>query len=131
MHLTDHTDYSLRVLIYLNKKKQMATLNELSEVLHISKNNLIKVSNELAKAKLIVTTRGRSGGVIINKATGEKSLKDIVIETEKKFNMAECFSTQKNACAFSKNCLLQQSLRDALTSFLDSLAGKTLNDVTP
>lgn len=44
MRLTDHTDYSLRILIYLNQCKRLVTLNELSLKLGISKNNLIKAS---------------------------------------------------------------------------------------
>lgn len=131
MYLTDHTDYSLRVLMYLNEKKTLATLNELSEELQISKNNLIKVSNQLAKAQFITTTRGRAGGLKIHKNMGKKNLKEIIIETEKRFDMAACFTSDKScACSFMKNCKLQKTLNEALNSFLDSLASKTLNDLT-
>lgn len=61
MRLTDHTDYSLRVLMYLNQKKELVTLNELAEALQISRNNLIKVSNRLAKQGFIDTSRGPGG----------------------------------------------------------------------
>lgn len=131
MHLTDHTDYSLRVLIYLNEKKQLITLNELAEKVGVSKNNLIKVSNQLAKLGFIETSRGRAGGLTIKSETGYKSLKDIISRTEPHFYMAECFSGQKCDCLYRNKCSLKRSLADALQSFLDSLAQKTLNDVTP
>lgn len=131
MRLTDHTDYSLRVLMYLNQQKALITLNELSEKLHISKNNLIKVSNQLAKAGFIETTRGRTGGLIIRKETSNKSLKEIILETEETFNMADCFAIKRCDCTFLPKCHLQESLKEALKAFLNSLAGKTLNDVTP
>ncbi len=38
--------------MYLNQQKRLVTLNELSEKLDISKNNLIKVSNQLANSIL-------------------------------------------------------------------------------
>lgn len=131
MRLTDHTDYSLRVLMYLNQEKRLVTLNELSEKLGISKNNLIKVSNQLAKLNLITTTRGRTGGLLIKKEAGAKTLKDIVTKTEETFNIADCFSGKKCDCLVLSSCFLKKCLSDALDAFLTSLAQKTLNDVTP
>ncbi len=131
MRLTDHTDYSLRVLMYLNEQKRLVTLNELSEKVGVSKNNLIKVSNQLAKLNFIETSRGRFGGLTIKDETGQRSLKEIITKTESSFYIAECFSGQKCDCIFQNRCSLKRSLLDALRAFLDSLAQKTLNDVTP
>lgn len=131
MRLTDHTDYSLRVLMYLNQHKRLVTLNEISEKLGISKNNLIKVSNQLAKLNFIDTTRGRTGGLLIKKETGQQTLKDIVIQTEETFYIAECFSAKKCDCTFLRGCSLKKSLSQALQAFLNSLALQTLDDVTP
>lgn len=131
MRLTAHTDYSLRVLMYLNQERRPVTLNELSEKLRVSRNNLIKVSNQLAKLSFIETTRGRAGGLVIKEETGNKTLRDIVFQTEETFNIAECFSTERCDCTFLKNCSLRKSLSDALEAFLSSLAQKTLSDVTP
>lgn len=131
MRLTDHTDYSLRVLMYLNQKKSLITLNELSDTLGVSKNNLIKVSNQLAKFGLIETTRGRTGGLEIKKDAGKTSLREIVTQTEENFSIADCFSNSQCSCTFLRSCLLKKSLFDALQAFLDSLAQKTLDDVTP
>jgi Rrf2 family nitric oxide-sensitive transcriptional repressor len=131
MRLTDHTDYSLRVLMYLNQKRTLATLNELSERLRISKNNLIKVSNQLAKFGFIETTRGRAGGLVIREETGQKTLKEIISKTEETFFIASCFAGGDCSCIFLRSCHLQKSLREALQAFLNSLNQKTLNDVTP
>lgn len=131
MRLTDHTDYSLRVLMYLNKVNRLTTLNELSENLGISKNNLIKVSNQLGKLKFISTSRGRSGGLLIARGTGKRTLKDIVTRTEETLHIAECFSSRKSGCTFLPSCFLKKSLAEALEAFLTSLGQRTLDDVTP
>jgi Rrf2 family nitric oxide-sensitive transcriptional repressor len=81
MRLTDHTDYSLRVLMYLNEQKRLVTLNELSKKTGVSRNNLIKVSNQLAKLDFIETSRGRSGGLVIKEQTGWRTLKEIITGT--------------------------------------------------
>lgn len=131
MRLTDHTDYSLRVLMYLNEQKRLVTLNELSEKVGVSKNNLIKVSNQLAKFDFIETSRGRTGGLLIKDETGRRSLKEIIMRTEPSFYIAECFSGQRCDCLYRNRCSLKRSLSDALHAFLNSLAQTTLNDVTP
>lgn len=131
MRLTDHTDYSLRVLIYLNEHKRLVTLEELSKKLGISRNNLIKVSNQLAKLQYINTARGRGGGLLIREETGQRTLKEIIMKTEPSFFIAECFSGQRCECVYVNRCSLKRSLYDALRAFLDSLEKKTLNDVTP
>lgn len=130
MRLTDHTDYSLRVLMYLNQNKKLATLTELAEVLSVPRNSLIKVSNQLAKLGYIETSRGRSGGLKIKERTGELSLKKIILQTEETFNLAECFKDKNCSCLFMNMCPLRNKLKDAMNSFLASLDLSTLNDVS-
>lgn len=131
MRLTDHTDYSLRVLMYLNQEKRLITLNELAEKLDISKNNLIKVSNQLAKFGFIETTKGRTGGLLIKDGTSRKTIADIILQTEESFNMAACFAEKRCDCTFLKNCQLEATLKTALNAFISSLAKTTIDDVTP
>jgi Rrf2 family nitric oxide-sensitive transcriptional repressor len=116
--------------MYLNQNRSLVTLNELAEKLAISKNNLIKVSNQLAKLGFIESTRGRAGGIWIHEFAGNLSLKEIVNSTES-FNLAECFSNKKTSCTFFRGCLLQKSLTDAMNAFLHTLSKSTLNDVAP
>lgn len=131
MRLTDHTDYSLRVLMLLNQTGALVTLEELSQKLKISRNNLIKVSNQLTKLGWIKATRGRSGGLLIEESTGEKTLKEIIMATEENFNVARCFSPKGFECTFLNHCPLRGTLRSALDAFLNTLETKTLNEVTP
>ena len=131
MRLTDHTDYSLRVLMYLNQKKNLVTLNELADNLKISKNNLIKVSNQLAKVGFIETIRGRTGGLVIHKNTGKLTLRMIVQETEENLDIADCFANKSTSCTFLGNCRLKRSLSQALEAFLESLDRTTLDSITP
>ncbi|HRO67005.1 MAG TPA: Rrf2 family transcriptional regulator [Pseudobdellovibrionaceae bacterium] len=131
MRLTDHTDYSLRVLMSLNQTKSLATLSELSENLGISRNNLIKVSNQLVKFGYVDAFRGRSGGLKIKPETGRVSLREIVLRTEENLNLAECFSGKDCDCVFLPRCPLKRSLASALKAFLQTLGQTSLDDVTP
>lgn len=117
--------------MYLNQQKRLVTLNELAEKLGVSKNNLMKASNQLAKLDFIESSRGRSGGLVIHPRTGLRTLKEIISKTEESFYLAGCFSEQRCECKYLPKCPLKRSLFDALQAFLNSLADKTLNDVTP
>lgn len=131
MHLTDYTDYSLQVLIYLNKYKNQTTLTELSSALRIPRNHLIKISNELVRLGYLESVRGRSGGVSIKESTGKLSIKEIVQHTENNFHLASCFNRNNcEKCTFVKNCKLKKVLAKALDSFFTELEDHTLDDVT-
>ncbi len=131
MRLTDHTDYSLRVLMYLNQTKRLITLSELSEKIGVSRNNLIKASNQLAKLGFVESIKGRSGGLVIGKDAGKRTLREIVSHTEETMIMADCFQAKNCECAFFPKCPLKRSLALALDAFLVSLGKTTLDDVTP
>src|SRR6201986_4502700 len=64
MRLTDYTDYSLRVLLYLAVRPEgLATIQDISDSYGISKNHLMKVVQRLAELGWVETVRGRNGGL--------------------------------------------------------------------
>ena len=65
MRLTNYSDYSLRVLIFLALKKEgeLSTIKEIAETYQISKNHLMKIIHDLGKLGYIDTIRGRYGGI--------------------------------------------------------------------
>jgi Rrf2 family nitric oxide-sensitive transcriptional repressor len=68
VRLTVHTDYALRVLMYLAlKEDRLATIAEIAKSYGISKNHLMKVVHELGIAGYVETVRGRGGGLRLAK----------------------------------------------------------------
>ena len=64
MRLTDYTDYSLRVLLYLAVRGEgLSTIQDISQAYGISKNHLMKVVQQLAELGWVETVRGRNGGL--------------------------------------------------------------------
>ena len=55
MRLTNYSDYSLRVLIFLALKKEgeLSTIKEIAETYQISKNHLMKIIHDLGKLGLL------------------------------------------------------------------------------
>ena len=64
MQLTRHTDYALRLLIFLaGISERRASIAEVAEAQAISRTHLMKIANGLARAGFLEATRGRGGGI--------------------------------------------------------------------
>lgn len=131
MRLTNYTDYSLRVLIYLATKhdNELVTIQEIAEVYGVSKNHLMKVVFDLGKLGYLETIRGRYGGIRLLQKPEEISLGQLVRETEEDFNLVECFDHDKNLCVISPVCKLRGVLQEALRAYLNVLDQYTLADL--
>jgi Rrf2 family nitric oxide-sensitive transcriptional repressor len=130
MQLTLYTDYSLRVLIYLAQiHGKSATISELAEFYQISRNHLVKVVHNLGSKGLIVTTRGKHGGMKLARDPGLITIAEVVRLTEPNLNLVECFSPDKDNCVVTRSCGLKGMLFEARRSFMGTLEGYTLADV--
>jgi Rrf2 family nitric oxide-sensitive transcriptional repressor len=132
MQLTLHTDYALRVLIYLTQHPT-ATIGELADYYQLSRNHLVKVVNALGKQGFIVTMRGKGGGVRLAHAPQEISVGEVVRRMETHFDVVECLreSYSHPACKALPFCGLRKAFRHATERFLADLDGHTLASVVP
>lgn len=129
MQLTQYTDYSLRVLIYLaQKNEEMATVSEIAEYHGISRNHLVKVIHNLATKGFILTTRGRNGGMTLSRPPSKILLGDVVRTTEPNFDIAECFNAANNCCVIAPSCGLKAIFREAQMGFFKAMNKYTLAD---
>ena len=128
MQLTRHTDFSLRVLIYLslNKSETLITINEISEHFEILKNHLTKVVNHLAQKGYIETIRGKNGGIRLAMAPSKIKLGDVVQSMEMNMEVVDC---AKPLCPLINNCKLKHILNEAKQSFLNTLNIYTIEDL--
>ncbi|MCK0473082.1 Rrf2 family transcriptional regulator [Halalkalibacter sp. APA_J-10(15)] len=131
MRLTNYTDYSLRVLIYLalKDKEELSNIKEIADFYQISKNHLMKVTYELGKWGIIETIRGRNGGIRLSIDPEEVNIGKVVRKTEDDFHLVECFDASRNDCIISPVCGLKHVLNEALVAYLNVLDQYTLKDI--
>lgn len=132
MRLTNYTDYSLRVLIYLStiEKGKLSNIKEIAEAYSISKNHLMKVIYQLGKNDYIETVRGRNGGIRLSRDPAEINIGEVVRKTEEDFHIVECFDENHNHCVISPACGLKHVLNKALKAYLNVLDEVTLADIS-
>jgi Rrf2 family nitric oxide-sensitive transcriptional repressor len=131
VRLSEYTDYTLRVLMYCARHRdRLVTIGELAEQHGLSRNHLMKVVNDLARRRLLETTRGRGGGLRLRAEPETIRIGDVVRLTETDFRLVECFDPATNACTLSPGCRLKHLFDEALAAYLAALDGATLADLT-
>lgn len=129
MQLTQFTDYSIRVLIYLAVHgEKLATIAEIAQRYGISKNHLMKVVQELNARGYVQAIRGKNGGVRLRTSASDINLGKLVHELEGGTSLLECFG-RNNTCVITPSCHLRHAFAEALNSFYRTLEEYTLEDL--
>ena len=128
MRLKTKTDYSIRVLIYLQANSGRVRIKDIAEQYGISKNHLSVAVNKLSELGYIITTQGPKGGIELNPQACNRTLSQLVAELED-FHIVECFDPASNTCNISAHCKLKGMLNKANTAFLNELKKYKIKDL--
>ncbi len=129
MRLTRQSNYAIRTLMYCAVNEAgLSRIGDIARAHAISELFLFKLIKPLVEAGLIVTVRGRKGGIRLGRPASEITLLDTIKLTEESFAMAECFEGGSD-CPLLDNCDLNGALREALGAFFDVLDGYTIADL--
>ena len=130
MQLTYYTDYSLRVLMYLAiHRERMVNIAEVAERYGISRNHLVKVVHNLARAGFITSYRGKGGGIRLARDPERINIGAVVRYTEGPSKPVECFDAARNHCVLANVCGLAPVVAEACESFFATLERYTLRDL--
>lgn len=130
MRLTLHTDYALRVLMYVGVKRgRVSTIPEIVERFDISKGHVMKVVHHLAQKGYLETIRGKRGGMRLARKPEQINVGAVVRDMEEELGVLGCLQGRKGYCRIEECCLLRSALRDATNAFLATLDRYTLQDL--
>jgi Rrf2 family nitric oxide-sensitive transcriptional repressor len=133
MRLTDYTDYSLRVMLYLAVRGEgLATIQDISDAYGISKNHLMKVVQRLGELGWVETVRGRNGGLRLFEHSGSLTVGEVVRATESDFALVGCFPVEGGShrhCVIQSQCRLKGVLEVARHAFLSELDRHTIGEL--
>lgn len=131
MHLKRNTDYSLRILMYVARKRdEVVCAREISDNYAISFSHTVKIVNKLGKLGYLDLKRGRYGGGIQLAVEPEDiNLATVVRQFETHLEVVECFNPDSNTCVLDGACKLKGVLQQAMAAFLAALSQTTLADL--
>ncbi|OOG22679.1 hypothetical protein B1C78_14470 [Thioalkalivibrio denitrificans] len=130
MQLSQFTDYSLRVLMYLGfRNDDQVNISEISSAYDISRSYLMKVVSHLASKGFVHTTRGKGGGVRLSRPPSLINLGEVIRECETSFHVVECLGPVQSSCPLLPECVLRSILREATHGFLGILDKYSIQDL--
>lgn len=131
MRLTQYTDFSLRVLMFLGVRGcARSTIKEISTAYGISRNHLMKVVQQLARLGYVESARGAGGGIRLRCPPERINLGRVMRDMEPDFALVECMRPG-NACVIAPACRLPSLLHRATDAFLAEFDACTLADLLP
>lgn len=129
MKITQFTDYSLRLLIYLSMHRdKVSTVREISAFYSISSEHLKKIVRRLSELGHIRTVRGKNGGLLLAREPAEINLGELLRHSEN-LNLVPCHEVG-DTCPID-GCKLRCVIENARDAFLAVFDGKTLADIQP
>jgi len=127
MRLTKSTSHAIRILIDCARAgEQLIKVAELSERLEITPQNVFKIVNLLARARLIEAMRGRNGGVRLARPAAQIRIGDVVRATEV---TRVAIEEDGAAVVRGRGHGVNRVLDDALDAFIDVLDRHTIADM--
>jgi Rrf2 family transcriptional regulator, nitric oxide-sensitive transcriptional repressor len=130
MQLSLHSDYALRVLLYLGAHPgEVISTRQISAAYGISKNHLVRVVQTLGEHGYVELLPGRSGGVRLARDPAQIRLGDVVRHAEPNLRLVECFDPATNTCPIINSCGLKSLLNQALLGFIATLNEHTLAEL--
>lgn len=128
MHLTKHTDYAFRVLIYLASipEDRLSTVQEIAGQFDVSRSHIMKIVHKLAGAGLIHASRGQHGGIKLGQPKEAIDLRSVIELMEATLAPVNC---DDPVCIIKKNCTLKNILFEAQRQFLEHVEHYTLADL--
>jgi Rrf2 family transcriptional regulator, nitric oxide-sensitive transcriptional repressor len=130
MRLTLHTDYALRVLMYVGVKgNPLSTIPEIVEHFDISRGHVMKVVHHLGRLGYLETIRGKGGGIRLARKPSQINVGAVVRDMEEELAVLGCLQGNEGYCRIEQCCVLRSALRDATNAFLAALDRYTLADL--
>lgn len=125
MKFTKATDYALHAIAILAKSEGQGnqSLTSLAERFAVSPSYLSKILTNLAKANLVRSTTGVSGGYSLQRPPENISLLDVIEAVEGHASLFECAVHQ------DKTCSIYQAMLQAENTLKTFLREKSVRDL--
>ncbi|GAB1537301.1 hypothetical protein ADMFC3_29320 [Geovibrio sp. ADMFC3] len=130
MKVTRASDYAIRSLIHIAKKPEGTVFmrSELSKACDIPDSFLGKILQNLAKADILSSERGKKGGFRLNKPTSDITVYDIIKAIEGELSLNECIFDD-SFCSIVNTCSAHKMWGDIQSSLLQKLKSYTLKQL--
>ncbi|KZL22776.1 RrF2 family transcriptional regulator [Pseudovibrio sp. WM33] len=130
MRLNQASDFALRLVMQCAMQPDI--LQRIDQVVlqqGFSRGHVMKLVNQLSRAGILETMRGRGGGFKLGRLAQDISVGDVVRAAENDFAVVECLRQSECGeiqCCFLPSCRLKPLMQRASSAFLSVLDEMTI-----
>ncbi len=128
MKLRLQTDYALRTLILLGCENRKMTAAEIADTYQISKDHLVKVTQQLSRLGYVRALPGRNGGMLLTRDPSEILVGEVIKAMEGTTGVLPCVEDPA-FCPMEPGCHLRRVLMKAESAFYDALGKVSVADL--
>ncbi len=107
--ITRNTDYALRALCYIAKRKEVVSADELVKKLGVPRQFMRKILQQLNKKKILESYKGQGGGFKLRKLPGKIYMIEIMRIFQGNAGFNGCF-LKKDICPNKGKCVLRKKI---------------------
>ncbi len=118
--ITRESDYAIRVIDYLRREstdEKVVSVKQIADAVLIPYRFARKIIGQLADAEILLSVRGKNGGVKINKVHSEITAFDVVSVIDPKSLILNRCIAEPGSCVRSGECAVHQKLLGAQKEF--------------
>lgn len=135
MKISAKCDYACRALLELtlqHETKKPVQINWIAQRQDIPLKYLVQILNQLKRAGLVISERGRRGGYFLGRSPDEITLGEVVKSIEGPLLSITCLdNNSRTHCSIESNCALKEAwdkLKVAMEEVSDSITFKDICD---
>ena len=111
MHITQESDYAVRIVYCLAKSGVRMDARSISEQMCVSLRFALKILGKLAQNGVVASFKGNRGGYELARPAAQISLLDVIVAVEGPYRLSKCLGGQQGGecnrgasgcCAFQK-----------------------------
>ena len=138
VHLSEAASIGLHAMVLIAQSEKLIKVTDIARITGASKNHLSKVMQRFVKDGLIKSTRGPSGGFLLNKNAGDITLLDIYESVEGEISNISCplndqvcntnskvSTVDGQSCPFGK-CIMGGLVEKMTNDFIEYFKSQTL-----
>jgi Rrf2 family protein len=130
MKITRACDYAIKALVQISNTEQgtLSLRHELAETANVPNSFLGKILQDLARAGILISGRGRKGGFRLGRIPSEITVYDIIIAVEGKIVVADCL-IDLDICSDVDTCKIRSVWNNLQANLTEKLKGITLEEL--
>jgi Rrf2 family nitric oxide-sensitive transcriptional repressor len=111
MRITQASHYAIRLLVCLAAGDCPGSSRQIAAKIEVPFNHVAKIVQRLVRGQILVTKKGKGGGIRLAKSPKQIRIKNIIEAVEGPLTLSECLLFS-DKCRFSKKCKFRTCLLD-------------------